>query len=253
MIIIQDLLPHNQQNRPSQNPTSSRYKIIIPPKGVAVHNAWSPWDAKGLNEYQKTGGAITRPASWHLSVDDKQVIQGIPFGETAWHAGDYVNVANPGVGNTQYIGMEICDFYDAKTGKNDQARYLRAEALSVEVVAYLINTIPSFLPFPECVQPHAKFRPASGCPSRILGRKDGWDNYISRVAEVLKSKPTAPPVSPGGLPVLRREIGIEVNGKMLSEKAYLLDNSTYIRALFSNQIPKGAKITGHGDHIKIKY
>ena len=190
MNIIQDLLPHNQQNRPSQNPKSSRYKIIIPPKYITIHNAWSPWDAKGLNNYQKIGGAITRPASWHLSVCDKYIVQGIPFGETAWHAGDYRNVANPGVGNTQSIGIEICDFYNSTTKRNDQARYLKAEAHSVELVAHLIKTVPSLLPFPQCVVPHAKWRAASGCPSRILGRKDGWEHYIDEVREVLNSPQT---------------------------------------------------------------
>ena len=248
MNIIQDLLPHNQQNRPSQNPSSSRYGIIIPPKWITIHNAWSPWDAKGLNQYQKTGGAVTRPASWHLSVCDKFVVQGIPFGETAWHAGDYVNIANPGLGNTQSIGIEICDFYNSTTKTNDQARYLLAEAHSVELVAYLVRTVPSLLPFPECVVPHTKWRPASGCPSRILGRKDGWDNYINRVSELLKSN--SPVVNPE-LPVIRREIGVEVNGKMTSEKAYLINNATYVRAAYLMGL-SGDKVTGHGDHIKIR-
>ena len=198
MNIIKDLLPHNQQNRPSQNPSSSRYKIIIPPKYITVHNAWSPWDAKGLNEYQKTGGAITRPASWHLSVCDKYIVQGIPFGETAWHAGDYRNVANPGVGNTQSIGMEICDFYDYRTKRNDQARYLKAEAQSIELVAYMITKVPSLLPYPDCIVPHTKWRAASGCPSRILGRRNGWEEYVEKVGEALRNmeeeKPPAPPI-----------------------------------------------------------
>ena len=248
MRIIQDLLPHGQQNRPTQNPRSSRYKIIIPPKWITVHNAWSPWDAYGLNEYQKTGGAITRPASWHLSCDDKVVVQGIPFGETAWHAGDYVNVSNPGVGNTQSIGIEICDFYNYRTKTNDQARYLRAEAHSVELVAHLIKTVPSLLRFPECVVPHTKWRPASGCPSRILGRKDGWDNYIERIREALRAseQPAPAPV----YPTIQRTIGIEVNGKGSSEVGYLINNSTYVRAAYMMGL-SGAKVTGHGDYIKI--
>jgi N-acetylmuramoyl-L-alanine amidase len=194
MNIIQDHIAPGRRNRPSTNPKSARYKIIIPPKYITIHNAWSPWDAKGLNNYQKGDAAAARPASWHLSVCDKYIVQGIPFGETAWHAGDYVNIANPGIGNTQSIGIEICDFYVERTKTNDQARYLKAEAHSVELVAHLIKTVPSLLPFPQCVVPHTKWRAASGCPSRILGRKDGCEKYINEVREVLSSPqiPTDP-------------------------------------------------------------
>ena len=221
MNIVHDFLPERQQNRPSKNPSSSRYKIIIPPKWITIHNAWSPWDAYGLNEYQKTGGAITRPASWHLSVDDKVAVQGIPFGETAWHAGDYKNVANPGIGNTQSIGIEICDFYDSTTKKNDQARYLMAEAYSVLVVAHLIKTVPSLLPFPECVVPHTKWRPASGCPSRSLGRKDGWANYLARIEEALKGS--------NGTPVtaIPKLIELKLNGSTV--QAYVIEDEIYAR------------------------
>ncbi len=190
--IIQDLLPHNQQNRPSQNPKSSRYRIIIPPKWITIHNAWSPWDARGLNEYQKTGSAITRPASWHLSVSDRLVVQGIPFGETAWHAGDYTNVNSPGIGNTQSIGIEICDFYNSTTKRNNEQLYLLAEEYSTLLVAHLIKTVPSLLKFPDCVVPHTKWRAASGCPSRILGRKNGWNNYLMRIEQKLKSSQPTP-------------------------------------------------------------
>ena len=221
MNIVHDFLPERQQNRPSKNPSSSRYKIIIPPKWITIHNAWSPWDAYGLNEYQKTGGAITRPASWHLSVDDKVAVQGIPFGETAWHAGDYKNVANPGIGNIQSIGIEICDFYSSTTKKNDQARYLMAEAYSVLVVAHLIKTVPSLLPFPECVVPHTKWRPASGCPSRILGRKDGWANYLARIEEALKGS--------NGTPVtaIPKLIELKLNGATV--QAYVIEDEIYAR------------------------
>ncbi len=185
--IIQDFIPSGYKNRPSTNPQSSRYKIIIPPKWITIHNAWSPGDARALNAYQKTTGCANRPASWHLSVSNNLVIQGVPFGETGWHAGDYVNVANPGIGNTQSIGIEICDFYNAKTKTNNQALYLLAEEYSTLLVAHLIKTVPSLLKFPDCVVPHTKWRPASGCPSRILGRKNGWSEYLARVEQKLQS------------------------------------------------------------------
>jgi N-acetylmuramoyl-L-alanine amidase CwlA len=193
--IIQSLIPEGYQNRPSTNPKSKRYKIIIPPKWITVHNAWSAGDAHALNAYQKTAGCVSRPASWHLSVSNNLVVQGVPFGETAWHAGDYVNIANPGLGNTQSIGIEICDFYNYRTKTNNQELYLLAEEYCTLVIAHLIKTVPSLLKFPDCVVPHTKWRAASGCPSRILGRRNGWNDYLTRIEQKLKTnvpQPTPP-------------------------------------------------------------
>ena len=53
MQIIKDYIAPGRRNRPSTNPSSSRYKKIIPPKYITIHNAWSPWDAKGLNSLSK--------------------------------------------------------------------------------------------------------------------------------------------------------------------------------------------------------
>ena len=214
--LIQDHIAPGRQNRPSTNPKSSRYRIIIPPKYITIHNAWSPWDARGLNNYQKGDSAAARPASWHLSVSNNLVVQGVPFGETAWHAGDYVNIANPGIGNTQSIGIEICDFYNSKTKRNNQELYLLAEAYSVVVVAYLIKNVTSLLPFPECVVPHAKWRAASGCPSRILGRKNGWEHYIDAIDEMLQAAPPNP-----GMAELIRAMPVKYLGKDTNILAYL--------------------------------
>ena len=66
-----------------------------------------------------------------------------------------------------------------------------------------------------------------------------------------KPEPPKPPEPPtGDLPVVQRQIGVEIDGKMTNIPAYLIDGSTYIhgaplvRAL-------GYQISGHGDHVKI--
>ncbi len=244
MKIIQDLIPAGTRNRPTTVRGGSRYGIIVPPKWITVHNAWSAGDAKALNAYQMTQGCIDRPASWHLSVSDGLVYQAIPFGETAWHAGD----GAAGLGNTQSIGIEICDFYDWRTKTNNQTLYLLAEAYSTKLVAHLIKTVPSLLPFPECVVPHTKWRPSSGCPSRILGRRNGWQEYLDRVERELSAVIPAPP---SALPDIQRRIGVEVDGVMTDENAYLIDNATYVRMAYTMKF-SDIKVTGHGDHIKIK-
>ena len=253
MNIIQDLIPAGRKNRPSTNPSSSRYGIIIPPKWITVHNAWSAGDAEALNNYQKSKVCADRPASWHLSVSNNLVVQGVPFGETAWHAGDYVNVANPGVGNTQSIGIEICDFYDYKTKTNNQQLYLLAEDYSILLVAHLVKTVKSLLPFPECVVPHTKWRPASGCPSRILGRRNGWKDYIDKIQGALSQ-----PLKWDNLPIpkVEKAVGVMHDGRRTNEIGILAIDpntgklQTYLRSGYIAPLPP-TDVKGMGDHIEL--
>lgn len=46
-----------------------------------------------------------RKASFHIAVDEKEAVEGIPLNEVAWHAGDGVK----GTGNTKSVGLEICE------------------------------------------------------------------------------------------------------------------------------------------------
>ncbi len=75
----------------------------------------------------------------------------------------------------------------------------------------------------------------------------------NRIAEELKVPPVVePPEEPpsGPLPKVDKVIGIEVNGKMVSEVGYLINNATYVRAAYVIGLA-GGQVTGHGDHIRI--
>ncbi|MDW7661955.1 MAG: N-acetylmuramoyl-L-alanine amidase, partial [Bacillota bacterium] len=68
-------------------------------------------------------------ASYHLVVDERQVIEAVPLNEVAWHAGD-------AAGNRRSIGIEICESGDydrtVKIAVRLTAELLRRKNLSVQ-------------------------------------------------------------------------------------------------------------------------
>ncbi len=105
---------------------------VIPNKAMAVSsitihqtgNIGAP--AKNNHNYMKNcnnNGA--RIASWHFTVDDKEIYQAVPTNMKAYHAGN-------ASGNSSSIGIEICMFNDAERQKQ---AYLNA----IELVKILMK------------------------------------------------------------------------------------------------------------------
>ena len=69
-------------------------------ESITVHNTWN--DASAENEVKYMIGNKNK-VSFHIAVDDKEAVQGIPLDRNAWHAGD-----GNGKGNRSSIGVEIC-------------------------------------------------------------------------------------------------------------------------------------------------
>ena len=190
--IKQDFIPAGRNNRPATNSWRAWYKKIMSPEYITIHNAWSTFNATKLNIYMKSDSAASRPASWHLSIDEAVIVQGLPFNEPGFHAGD-----NLGPGNGSTIGIEICDYailYRNSSGNlsarnsshPDYQKYLAAEDLTAKTCAYLINTIPSLKPYPECLRLRQHFDwSGKNCPSHIRGRKNGWEEFVKKVGTYL--------------------------------------------------------------------
>lgn len=91
---------------------SSKYNLKCPykmkPKGICIHETYNDAPAKNEASYMKTNNKST---SFHTVVDDKEVIQCIPYDRNAWASGDGTN----GEGNRNYIHIEVC--YSKSGGK----------------------------------------------------------------------------------------------------------------------------------------
>lgn len=110
--------------------SSSKYKIKCPyemkPIGIAIHNTYNDASAKNEISYMKNNN---NQVSYHIAVDDKEAIQGLPLNRNAWACGD----GSSGPGNRKYISIEIC------YSKSGGDRFIKAEKLAAKVVAELLK------------------------------------------------------------------------------------------------------------------
>lgn len=108
---------------------TSLYPLKAPftmvPEYVTIHNTYN--DATAANEiaYMTRNNTVV---GYHVAIDDKQVVQAIPFTRNAYHAGD-----GQSKGNRASIGIEIC------YSKSGGSKYVAAEENTVEYVARFLK------------------------------------------------------------------------------------------------------------------
>lgn len=151
----------------------SKYAIKCPyemkPTYITIHNTANKASAQAEISYMKSNN---NEVSYHVAVDDKEAIQGIPFNRNAWHCGDSAN----GKGNRNSIGIEICYSTDYESDRHEKA-FMKA----VEVTKYLMKKFN--IPVSNVVQ-HNHWN-GKNCPHRI--REEGtWDKFIGLLSDELK-------------------------------------------------------------------
>ena len=162
--IRQDLIPAGRKNRPGG--TNPDQYITIHETGNSAKGA----DASAHASYLKSDAAVKAQMSWHYTVDDHAIVQHIPDGEKAWHAGDGAN----GPGNSTSIGIEVCvdaggDFERAQENAAALVRLLRKE---------------HGIGLGNVVQ-HNHWN-GKDCPYTIRHTAGGWDNFLSLVKKSTK-------------------------------------------------------------------
>ena len=109
--------------------SSNKYNIKCPysmnPIGISVHNTYNDASAKNEISYMKSNN---NKVSYHIAVDDKEAIQGLPLNRSAYACGD-----GNGQGNRKHISIEIC------YSKSGGTRFTSAEKLAAKVVAELLK------------------------------------------------------------------------------------------------------------------
>ncbi|MDR4408209.1 N-acetylmuramoyl-L-alanine amidase [Bacillus anthracis] len=132
------------------------------PKYITVHNTYNDATAENEVNYMITNN---NEVSFHIAVDDKKAIQGIPLERNAWACGD-----GNGSGNRESISVEIC------YSKSGGDRYYKAEDNAVDVVRQLMSmyNIPI-----ENVRTHQSWS-GKYCPHRMLA-EGRWEAFIQKV------------------------------------------------------------------------
>ncbi|HHL0974603.1 TPA: N-acetylmuramoyl-L-alanine amidase [Bacillus cereus] len=145
---------------PSKYGTKCPYTMN--PEFISVHNTYNDATAENEIAYMIRND---NQVSFHIAVDEKEAVQGLPLERNAWACGD-----GNGPGNRKSISVEIC--YSLSGGK----RYDKAEDNAAIVVAGLMKQYS--IPISK-VRTHQSWS-GKYCPHRMLveGR---WDSFIERV------------------------------------------------------------------------
>jgi N-acetylmuramoyl-L-alanine amidase len=168
--IIHDFIPEGRKNRPG-------YKIIGP-EYITIHSTGNT--NKGANaaahgSYLK-GAAANVPASWHFTVDDKEIRQHMPLSEVAWHAGD----GNNGPGNRSSLAIEICENID-----DDLSKAIDNAAL---LTAHLLQQFNLGL---NKIKQHYDWS-GKNCPRIFRNNPGSWDGFLLKVEGCLKPEALTP-------------------------------------------------------------
>ena len=141
------------------------------PEYITIHNTAN--DATAINEiaFMTRNTAAT---SYHVAIDDKHVVQAIPFTRNGWHAGD-----GEGAGNRKSIGIEIC--YSELGGQ----KYVDAETNAIDYIAHLLKRYDWSI---DRVKWHRDWS-GKKCPHRIIdeGRMTTVRNAIAKRLEELNT------------------------------------------------------------------
>lgn len=141
---------------------STKCPYTMNPEFITVHNTYNDATAENEVSYMIRND---NQVSFHIAVDDKEAVQGIPLERNAWHTGD-----GNGNGNRKSIGVEIC--YSLSGGD----RYYKAEDNAAIVVAQLMKQYN--IPISK-VRTHQSWS-GKYCPHRMLD-EGRWSSFIERV------------------------------------------------------------------------
>ncbi|WP_128855682.1 S-layer homology domain-containing protein [Bacillus sp. CDB3] len=133
------------------------------PKYITIHEtANTSKGANALNHAKyldsQARGNTDRSASWHFTVDDKEIYQHLPLNEVGWHAGNKT-------GNYESIGIEIA--------VNSDGDYVKAVENARKLAAYLMNELNISL---DHVQKH-QFWSGKNCPAFMIQRGQ-WNAFL---------------------------------------------------------------------------
>ena len=117
------IISDGRKNRPGRDTN--------PDAWITIHETGNPAqgaDAAAHGDYLDSAAGERDLVSWHYTVDDHAIVQHLPDGETAYHAGDGAD----GPGNASSIGIELCvnaggDFAKTKANAAALVRLLMAE------------------------------------------------------------------------------------------------------------------------------
>ncbi|RPF54721.1 N-acetylmuramoyl-L-alanine amidase [Abyssicoccus albus] len=133
------------------------------PTTITVHNTANTARARGEASYMNSNNNYT---SYHVAVDDKEVVQLIPFNRNAWHAGNLT-------GNRTSIGVEICYSMDNGYNGSKSERYKQAEDNAATYIAHVLTQYGWGV---DRVRKHEDWS-GKYCPHKMLST-NSWRDFL---------------------------------------------------------------------------
>lgn len=152
-----------------------------PCKYITIHQTGNPNVGANAQAHANIQSKLNpRQASWHYSVDDKEIIQSFEDSVKCWHATD-----GKGPGNTTSIAIEICI--------NSDGDYVKAVKNAAELTKYLMDKHGLSI---DKIKQHHDWYPKD-CPAQLRAGYKGitWSDFISMVKGV---KPSMSKPKPAG-------------------------------------------------------
>ena len=159
-----------KQNLVSKDKYSIKCPYAMKVEYITVHDTANRATAENEIKYMISND---KEVSFHLAVDESEVIQGLPFDRNSWSCGDGAT----GTGNRKSISVEIC-----RPTHEDKSLYMTAEENAVYVVARLLYAHNLSI---EKLKKHQDWS-GKTCPNVLL--KEGrWNTFKECVNTVLKA------------------------------------------------------------------
>ena len=212
--------------------SSSKYSIKCPysmdPQYITIHNTANSASADAEVRYMISNN---NQVSYHVCVDEREVIQAIPFNRNAWHAGD----GGSGTGNRKSIGIEIA----RSTG--DANLFEQAERNCAAYVAKLLKERGWGI---DRVKRHKDWS-GKNCPHKTMEK--GWQRFLNMIQAELNKlngapKPQPQPSQPSPQPSTGKfKVGNYNNYVVTTDSLNVRQQRNGGSALLTT-IPKGTKV-----------
>jgi hypothetical protein len=197
--VVRNLLSATAPNRPGTKlAQSGNLYIVVHETGNTNPSA----DAPSQIAYLQTAEARQRQVSYHLAVDDVQIVQGLPLDEIGWHAGDGCDNPQTDIGCYRSVAIEKC-----VNAENDPVRKERTRRNLAECIARIVRGDPAFdwgsgssrgrFSVDRILQHRQVSDERKWCPAHILN--DGfWPTLMQWVQDIYDRWPnfTGPAPSP---------------------------------------------------------
>ena len=207
--------------------SSSKYSIKCPysmnPQYITIHNTANSASADAEVRYMISNN---NQVSYHVCVDEREVIQAIPFNRNAWHAGDGAS----GTGNRKSIGIEIA----RSTG--DANLFEQAERNCAAYVAKLLKERGWGI---DRVKRHKDWS-GKYCPHKTMDK--GWQRFLNMIqAELNKLNQPKPQPRPQQQTNGKFKVG-NYNGYVVTTDSLNVRSQRNAGSALLTTIPKGTKV-----------